>query len=336
MNIPTEDIVQFLDSSLPEERQLALLQWRQDSEENELEFQKFIKTWEASHKALESKEQLVIDIDSALDKVNSTIDSKQAQQQSKVVPFYKRRSILSIAAGLAFLFVALFAMRQFNSDASLAPQSFTTTDIGQYIDLPDKTRIWMEPHTEVAYAKDFNTNRNITMQGEIFIDVLRDVERPFTIASKHLQVEVLGTSFVVSDTEEEDKAHVSVISGKVSVATISNGTKIIIEKGESVSYNKNSMHLSLDDVQTDFNHLYKYTKVLNFNNSTIEDLFKRLEQLSSISIKIETQSLKDCIFTGRFTNKSIREILEALKPIYKFDIYSKNKEYIIRGGTCNK
>jgi len=278
---------------------------------------------------LKNEEVLTIDTDAALQKVNLAID------KNKGVPLHKRRAVLSIAAGLALLFAAFFAVQQF-SGAETMLESHSTLSEGKYIDLPDRSRIWMEPNTSVSFANNFEKERNIRVDGEIFIDVFRDVNKPFTVLTDNLKVQVLGTSFIVSDKKEEEQALVSVISGKVAVSSKTNSEIITIEKGESVSLDKVKSKLLLLEVPPDINHLYKYTKIIQFENTRLESLVQTLEKVSGIQIKLENSDLKDCIFTGEFSNKTILEILEALKPIYKFNIYSENKQYLIREGSCNK
>jgi len=329
MNPPVEDILLFLDKQLSGDKLDALQAWRNSSVENELEFQKYVKTWEASSQALEEPEILQINTTEALNKVNSEID------KSKVVPLFKRRVFLAVAASMTLLFCAYFILNQ-----SLATQnieeSFSTTDTGRYIDLPDKSRVWMEANSSLSFVNKFEDGRNIKVNGEIFIDVVRNTSSPFTIQTENLEVQVLGTSFIVSDRADLAHAHVSVVSGKVSVSTITNTETIIIEKDESVSFNKESQVLKSNEEILNFNHLYKHTKLLRFEETEFSQVLNTLTDLSGIPIKLENPSLKDCIFTGSFNNKTVLEILEAMKPIYKFNIYSENNQYLIRGGNCNK
>ncbi|MEG1839462.1 MAG: FecR family protein, partial [Bacteroidaceae bacterium] len=67
------------------------------------------------------------------------------------------------------------------------------------ITLPDGSLLWINSGSRIAYKSDFSTNRKLTISGEIYLDVKRDVHHPFIVKSSRMEVEVLGTAFNVSD-----------------------------------------------------------------------------------------------------------------------------------------
>lgn len=88
------------------------------------------------------------------------------------------------------------------------------------LDLSDGTKIWINANSRVVYPVVFEkTQRVIFVEGEVFLDVASDKNRPFIVKTKNLDVNVLGTSFNVSSYENEEQTAVVLVSGIVNIKT---------------------------------------------------------------------------------------------------------------------
>ncbi len=64
--------------------------------------------------------------------------------------------------------------------------------------LEDGTKMWINAGSRVIYPNKFKKNkREIYVDGEVYMEVARDEERPFVVKTNMLDVQVLGTSFNV-------------------------------------------------------------------------------------------------------------------------------------------
>lgn len=87
--------------------------------------------------------------------------------------------------------------------------------------LSDGTKLWVNAGTQVVYPTSMKKGeREIYVDGEIYIDVTPDEKRPFVIKTKDMDVTVLGTSFVVNAYEQETEKSLVLVSGHVKVKTI--------------------------------------------------------------------------------------------------------------------
>lgn len=107
-----------------------------------------------------------------------------------------------------------------------------------FLELADGSRIWVNANTRVVYPVTFDDKeREIYVDGEIYIEVSPDKARPFIVKSKKMDIRVLGTKFNVSAYEASQEASVVLVSGKVNVRT-NNRTESVLEPSDRLSYEK--------------------------------------------------------------------------------------------------
>lgn len=84
--------------------------------------------------------------------------------------------------------------------------------------LPDSTQIWLNAGSRVEFPSRFaEGKREIYAEGEVYLEVAKDTERPFTVRTPFYDVRVLGTKFVVSAYKNEAEHAVVLAEGTVEV-----------------------------------------------------------------------------------------------------------------------
>ncbi len=330
MEAPVNIISKYLDGDISAKETAALSDWRQSAAENETYFQEMAYLWSKTKDSLSQQPAtLAIDTEAALQKLH------QKMNDAPVVKMPARRNYLAIAASVSILIAAAFLLRQYVGTAS-PTQIIASADAGQTVTLPDGSTVWMEPLSELSYDPAFADGRDIHTSGEVFVDVVRDESQPFTVHTPHLTVGVLGTSFVINDGANLTEATVTVLTGKVSVTDKATNKNVTLTKDMTAEYNQQAASLNIGDTARDINHLYDATGELVFVNATLEDMVSRLEALTNNKITLQNEALKDCLFKGHFKTKDLETILQSIQPIYHFTYISKNGQYIIDNGYCNK
>lgn len=100
------------------------------------------------------------------------------------------------------------------------------------ISLADGTRMWVNSGSYVVYPVAFNQkNREIFVDGEVYLDVAHDASHPFIVKTEKFSVRVLGTSFNVFAYGSEDRASVVLAKGRVDV-TDQNQGKVNLSPGQ--------------------------------------------------------------------------------------------------------
>ncbi|MDR2916984.1 MAG: FecR domain-containing protein [Tannerella sp.] len=83
----------------------------------------------------------------------------------------------------------------------------------------DGSKIWVNAGTRVVYPVTFSAKeRELYVDGEIYLDVSRDESRPFIVKTKDFTVSVLGTSFNVMAYESDNVREIVLVKGSVIVS----------------------------------------------------------------------------------------------------------------------
>jgi len=84
----------------------------------------------------------------------------------------------------------------------------------------DGTKLWVNAGTRIVYPVEFKKEkREIYVDGEIFLNVEPDKNRPFIVKTKKMDIRVLGTSFNVTAYEDDAVHSIVLVTGAVNVKT---------------------------------------------------------------------------------------------------------------------
>lgn len=120
---------------------------------------------------------------------------------------------------------------------------FVANNCIAYVTLPDGSDITLYPGSSIDYdADNFALNRNVILCGKAFFDVERDEKSAFRVATDKVTIEVLGTKFMVDETDR-DSVIVTVESGRVKVAN-SLGDDCVITAGMTAVAQPNVIEVS--------------------------------------------------------------------------------------------
>lgn len=102
------------------------------------------------------------------------------------------------------------------------------------ITLSDGSRVWINSGSVFTFPAVFGQGeRRVSIEGELYIDVTPDPERPFIVHNTYFDTRVLGTSFDVSAYADRDRpASVVLVNGTVEITTTD---------GEQVQLGSNDM-----------------------------------------------------------------------------------------------
>ncbi|MGL4293427.1 MAG: FecR family protein [Bacteroidales bacterium] len=193
--------------------------------------------------------------------------------------------------------------------------------------LPDSSSLWINSGTKVVFRSDFKQNRKLIVEGEVFIDVKKDEKRPFVVKTDHMEVEVLGTAFNVSDFKGQAESSVVLVRGKVNVkagektATLAPNQKLDLENSTGQATVESGVNI------------YQYTcwidDVMNFRDESLEHIFNTLATYYNVKIHLNAD-LKSVLCTGSLDlNYTIEELLEMISMITPLSFQIENDEIII-------
>jgi hypothetical protein len=179
--------------------------------------------------------------------------------------------------------------------------------------LPEGSRIWVNAGTRVAYPVNFDKKkREIYVDGEIYIEVSHDENRPFIVKTTKMDVEVLGTTFNITAYEKDNAQRIVLVTGSVKVRNIDQKNETTLSPNEMYSFSN-----GISKVQTVNTENYTSWKhgLYYYDSESLEAIMKHLSHYYGCSI-ICTPKASKMKFSGKLDMKDkLETILEGISQI---------------------
>jgi len=176
------------------------------------------------------------------------------------------------------------------------------------VNFSDGSVAFINSGTKISYPKTFDgKTRDIYLDGEIYIDVAKNTEKPFLIHTKNMEVKVLGTQFNVSAYSDEGDNSVVLVEGSVAV---NSGNRENILKPNQGYFNENGIS-TVKSVDV-YPYICWKSGILKIEGETFEALLKKLSRYYGIEI-ILSDNLKNVKFDGSLNLRdSLDDVLRML------------------------
>lgn len=210
------------------------------------------KAWNALYRRLDEERLLPV--------------TKQSAPKAKIVLL----SFTSIAAAvLAVIFLAVpRADRQ--SSAQLLSQSNEDTDFSLVKTLEDQSVVFLTSQSTLRYPRHFEKQeRCVELHGEALFDIARNKQCPFTIDTRQIRIQVLGTCFHVK-CMPGSLFELGVYRGLVRVTDKRTGRFSLVHAGEKIISERGRFMIRtlLADGIND------YQRKMKFKDETLENILR--------------------------------------------------------------
>lgn len=119
-----------------------------------------------------------------------------------------------------------------------------------FVTFADGSKLWVNSGSKVIYPNKFSDhNREIFVEGEIYLDVVHDEKRPFIVKTKKIEIRDLGTQFNVSAYENDSNSDVVLVEGKVEVQ-VKGRKKNTLNPNQLFTYDNSSDKIYTSTVNT--------------------------------------------------------------------------------------
>lgn len=162
-----------------------------------------------------------------------------------------------------------------------------------FLTLSDGTKLWVNSSTKVVYPNIFQGNRReIYVDGEVYLEVIPNPDKPFCVKTEQMSVQVLGTSFNVCAYPEDNQQQVVLVNGKVEVQTQEHAAEELVPN-ELYEYDKQTEKTSIKEVDA-ADYISWKNGYYQFSGQELSVLFKRLSRYYAVSIVCdkEVEALK--------------------------------------------
>lgn len=200
--------------------------------------------------------------------------------------------------------------------------------------LSDGTHVYLNSGTILRYPVNFleSLDREVFLTGEAYFKVQRDEQHPFVVNTDHMQVEVLGTSFNMSNYPGDQSANTVLVEGSVALyRTEKNKNKAkptFLEPGFKGEWYKNGNDIAIEGVDTELYTAWVQGKLI-FRNTSFLKIRQVLERHYNVKIRNSKIELDKQLFDATFDIETIEEVLESFSKSFSIDYEIINNEVII-------
>lgn len=268
------------------------------------------------------------------------IEQKIAQgSMDNEAPLYPDwKGVFRIAAAVALLIAGAFVF--YNEvfientfvDAPVALQYMDkSTPKGARVTfkLSDGTMVNLNANSKLIYPEKFDgKNREVYLEGEGFFDVTENAQKPFIVTTGDIQTRVLGTTFNVKASSNQDMVQVALVSGSVSIFDKKSEKSMILTPDEMATYDRKSNSTVKSYFDKEMVLGWK-DQLLVFSNTDFQEVIRTLENWYGVSVIVKTDESIEKGFTGRYHNKSLETVLKGLSFSYGFEFRITDQVVII-------
>ncbi len=298
------------EASVEETRQVEA--WVALRPENELHFQKMKKVFEmgSSHYKKANSPDLTIDVNHEWNRFVNTISKKETKVRSIETQRYSGNWI-RIAAAVVLLVASGLVINYFISKNQEV--QFQTLENTLTIPLPDGSKVTLNKNSLLTYAPSFGeVNRKVTLEGEAFFEVERNLEKPFIISINKTEIEVLGTSFNIQGYDELAAVEVIVATGVVKFSAPGKNREVTLHAGEKGIYSMATEKMD-SRANEDINFLSWNTQKVVFDEIDLRSVVETLNKTYRSNIIIATEISPTCVVTVSFDHQTLEAVLNVLK-----------------------
>ena len=160
--------------------------------------------------------------------------------------------------------------------------------------LADGTKVHLNSESKLRYPVTFRqAERRVYLEGEAYFEVSRDEQHPFIVEGKDFAVQVLGTSFNVSNYKDDDVSRVVLLEGSVEVKKANKNYKL--EPDESLEIDGDNIRIKKINAN---NAISWKNDNFYFSNEQLEVVMTKLARWYDVNLFYTNQSIKDYHFTG--------------------------------------
>ena len=199
---------------------------------------------------------------------------------------------------------------------------------GQYqLILSDGTYIHLNSESQIKYPpvfEDKDSIRQVFIEGEAYLEVAHNEQKPFIVKTRNGNIHVLGTRFNVHNYADENNAYITLVEGKICFKN--EYTEYTMQPGEEIVYNKEEKFLNHYNTNTASITAWT-TGLFEFNSMPLHQIMKQLSRWYDFTYEFKEKELENLLFTGvSYRNSPVNDLLKQIEKTtaIKFKIHNKN------------
>ena len=305
--------------------------WLQDPHNRAAYYDTLIE-WETTHP------QYVADVTTGLDRFRRRLAGAQPTasattqgEEVPVRPFFRRFRASWLAAACVSLLLSGWLFRE-----PILHKTYTTRNGQvQLLVLPDGSRVVLNANSKLCLSRfgwlSARSQRDVFLTGEAEFNVthLRDHRRFVVHTDRRLDIEVLGTEFVVLARQRATR--VVLIRGKVKLhyqAGEPGEKTLTMVPGQRVTLNDRQRALVLTNSPRPADFSAWKNRQYVFNETPLAELGQMIQDDFGLKVEIKESSLAERQISGTYNVTNVDELLSALEELLSIRITRKHDRVI--------
>lgn len=243
----------------------------------------------------------------------------------KPARLHLRRGAIAMwsAAASVMILVAVTAVLFFRKPEVETFHYANTTQTEESVLLPDSSEVVLYPNSSLAYAGE-TAGRKVDLKGKAFFRVKKNGQ-PFAVNAGELQVEVLGTSFLINAFDKE-RSGVYVKTGRVK-ASVRQSEVVLTANQKAVLTDGVLLRDSIFNPRMQFEN---QSRNMAFDKTPLSRVVEKVKELTDVEIVLG-KGLEHQLVTTRIYTDDYESIAAELAFICgcRCDTVVTGKQYIL-------
>lgn len=218
------------------------------------------------------------------------------------------------------------------NDEEIQFSNLTTPRGGEFkVVLEDGTEVWLNADSRLRYPEKFgDKERRVEVSGEAYFKVAKDIDKPFCVVSGGQEVRVYGTEFNVNAYSDDAKIYTTLVSGQVSLKTISgNNSELMLTPGRQAVYDKSTEAAHVKTVDTEVVTSWR-SGAFVFEDQTLEQIMRTLSRWYDFNYEFADKEVAQIVFMGSIPRYgSFNEVVEIFRKMGGIRMRLKGDKVII-------
>ena len=196
--------------------------------------------------------------------------------------------------------------------------------------LSDGSHVWLNAGSKLKYPEVFaDDHREVYLEGEAYFEVTRNEQASFSVHTRDMNLQVLGTSFNIKAYPDETETVTTLLSGSIEQHYPSSRQTLRLLPSQQSHFDCHTGNLQILEADPEEVLAWKNGKFIA-RDKTLEEIFRELTRWYDFEVVFTRPALRQLRFhlhTNRYA--SIREILDNLQSTNGIHFsYIGNKIYI--------
>lgn len=194
--------------------------------------------------------------------------------------------------------------------------------------LADGTKVLLNSASSITYPVAFNgTDRQVTVTGEAFFEVVHDARHPFKVKVAGQMVEDIGTSFNINAYDDEPLMKTTLVTGSARI--ISKQQSVMLKPGQAAISAHASEKMIVQNVDLDQAIAWKNNRFL-FDGDNLESIMRKVSRWYDVDVEFKDNSLKTQVFSGTISRyKNVSSLLRKLELTKVAHFKLENRKIIV-------